>query len=53
MIFIPLVFLVISLISYYPFDFYNGLFLKITAFIIILTITAWCFKKDLKSLLKQ
>lgn len=53
MIFIPLIYLVISLISYYPFNFYNGLFIKIATFIIIIMVTIWLFKKAIRSLLKQ
>ncbi len=53
MIFIPLIYLIISLISYYPFKFYDGLFIKIAAFIISFSVSAWFLKKDLKRLKKQ
>ncbi|MFH4963796.1 oligosaccharide flippase family protein [Gaetbulibacter sp. M235] len=53
MIFIPLICLVISLISYYPFKFYNGLIIKTIVFIIILSVSSWFLKRDLKRLIRQ
>ena len=53
MIFIPLIYFIISLISYYPFKFYNGLFIKTAAFITILSVSAWLLKRDLKRLIRQ